>query len=118
MPLILINCIQERLHAPSMKKWNVLRFPLRVLWAISLSGSGQQVGCSQPGTRPAKATQQTLWALSFPFTVENCCKHLRKLVVDGDLNEPHPNPKLTNCACVNITACACLDTYSVQWCHR
>ena len=71
MLLILINCIQEGLHARSMKKWNVLRFPLRVLWAISLSGrdSGQQVGCSQPGTRPAKATQQTIWALSLPFTV-------------------------------------------------
>ena len=73
MLLILINCIQEGLHARSMKKWNILRFPLRVLWAISLSGrdSGQQVGCSQPSTRPAKATQQTLWA---PFTVKTAVK--------------------------------------------
>ena len=107
MLLILINCVQEELHARSKKKWNVLRFPLKVLWAISLSGrdSEQRVGCSQPGTRPAKATQQRsgLAGLCLFLYCEKCCKHLRKLVVDGDLNEPHPTHKTRM---RKITACA------------
>ena len=79
MLLILINCIQEELHAQSMKKWNVLRFPLRVLWAISLSGrdSGQQEGCSQPGTRPAKAPSKCSGLCLFPVrTVVNTSVNL------------------------------------------
>ena len=74
-----------------MKKWNVLRFPLRVLWAISLSGkdSGQQVGCSQPGTRPAKAPSKRSGCL---FLFCGTPVHLRK---PGRKLENESHPKLT-----------------------